>query len=82
MWQDYALSLTGFVFIVSLLPSIFSKDKPAFTTSLITCSGIAVNMVAFATLKLWWTFITNVILFCLWATLGMQMLLKGKIKPE
>jgi hypothetical protein len=82
VWQDYALSFTGLVFIISLFPSVFSKDKPAFTTSLITCSGIAINMLAFATLKLWFTFITNVILFCLWATLAIQMALKGKIKPE
>jgi len=54
-WQELVFTAGGFVFFIALLPSIFSKNKPAFITSLTTASFLSLFVVAFATLDLWWS---------------------------
>jgi hypothetical protein len=54
-WQELVFTVGGFVFFIALLPSIFSKNKPAFITSLVTASFLSLFVLAFATLDLWWS---------------------------
>lgn len=54
-WQELVFTAGGFVFFIALLPSIFSKSKPAFITSLMTASFLSLFVLAFATLDLWWS---------------------------
>jgi hypothetical protein len=35
-WQEIILTLGQIIFIVALLPSVFSKDKPEIWTSILT----------------------------------------------
>ena len=35
-WQDLVFTIGQIIFIISLIPSIISKDKPALATSVIT----------------------------------------------
>jgi len=35
-WQEIVLTIGQIVFIVALLPSVFSKDKPEIWTSILT----------------------------------------------
>lgn len=52
-WQDIVFSLGNFIFFLALLPSIFSTEKPAFGTSLVTAAFLSVFVYAFITLDLW-----------------------------
>jgi len=53
VWQDIVLALGNLVFAVALLPSIFSRDKPALTTSLLTASMLTIFVATFSSLDLW-----------------------------
>ena len=54
-WQEVVFTVGGFMFFVALLPSIFSDNKPALSTSLMTASFLSLFVVAFAKLDLWWS---------------------------
>lgn len=54
-WQEIVFFVGQMVFNLSLLPSIFGKDKPAFSTSLITSTTIFVYVFTYSTLSLWVT---------------------------
>ena len=55
MWQDYVLAIGNVIFIVSLFPSLLSKNKPAILTSLLTGATLTVFVFTFITLKLWFS---------------------------
>jgi len=44
LWQDLVIGIGNWIFAISLLPSIFGKNKPAWSTSLIT----AIVLLSFA----------------------------------
>ena len=75
MWQDFILTGGSIVFIIALIPSVLSKDKPALSTSLITGLTLFVFGVVYATLALWITAILTWIITALWFTLAIQSLL-------
>lgn len=49
-WQDISLMLCNLVFLIALIPSLMSRDKPAKLTSLITASALTVYTVTYITL--------------------------------
>jgi hypothetical protein len=61
-----------FLFIVALAPSVFSKDKPALTTSLLTGSVLAVFVIAFSSLGLLLAAITTSVSSLTWFILAYQ----------
>ena len=71
-WQDYILTIGTILFIIALIPSIFSKDKPALATSLLTGSVLAIFAFVYATLSLWLTTITVSITSITWLILAYQ----------
>lgn len=72
VWQDLVLSAGSFVFFLALIPSVIGKDKPAFSTSVMTGSVLAVFTVTYFTLGLWLATFTTSLASILWAILAIQ----------
>jgi len=71
-WQEVVFTVGGFVFFIALLPSIFSKNKPAFATSIMTAIFLTLFVVAFATLDLWWSAAAQALGALAWWVLTIQ----------
>ena len=76
IWQDIVLMLGGACFAVALIPSVFSKSKPAAATSFITAVVLVAFCVAYATLELWAGFSTTAITAVLWMVLLGQKVIR------
>ncbi|MFP4616740.1 MAG: hypothetical protein ACLFNR_01085 [Candidatus Paceibacterota bacterium] len=74
IWQDIVLSVGQWVFILALLPSIFSSEKPAILTSLITGLVLAVFAFTFYTLELLASAVSTACVSLTWAILVFQAL--------
>ena len=72
VWQDLVLTTGSVLFIIALAPSVFSKDKPALTTSLLTGTVLAVYAVVYVTLSLWLTTVTVGFTSLTWFILAYQ----------
>ena len=72
VWQDWVLATGAIAFIVALVPSVLSKDKPALTTSLLTGTVLAIYAIVYVTLSLWLTTITVAITSLTWFILAYQ----------
>ena len=72
VWQDWILTTGSILFIIALAPSVFSKDKPALTTSLLTGTVLAVFAFVYATLSLWLAALTVAITSLTWFILAYQ----------
>ncbi len=71
-WQDIIIAAGQWIFLLALLPSIFGKDKPALTTSIVTGIVLAVLAFAYATLALWISTISALLVSSAWLTLAVQ----------
>lgn len=71
-WQDIVLSAGQIIFTVSLLPTVLGRDKPAFSTSLIT--GIVLTIFIFTqiTLSLYFTAAGTTTTAALWLIIAYQ----------
>ena len=79
-WQDIVLSVAQVIFAGALLPSVFGKDKPALTTSLVTGSLLIVLVFTFYTLELWFSAGSTAFLSAVWFVLALQKFKnKGKL---
>ena len=72
VWQDWILTTGSILFIIALAPSVFSKDKPALTTSLLTGTVLAVFAFVYGTLHLWLAATTTSITSFTWFILAYQ----------
>lgn len=70
--QEVVFFIGQMIFNISLLPSIFSNDKPALATSLITAVVIFVYVYTYTTLSLWVTAVSVFTTGALWAVLAYQ----------
>jgi hypothetical protein len=77
-WQDIVLSVGQYIFVIALLPSIFSEDKPAFSSSLLTGSVLAVFSFIYFTLGLWSSCIAAGAVSFTWLILAWQKWRRGK----
>ena len=77
-WQDIVLSIGQWIFVIALLPSVFGKDKPAFSSSLITGAVLAVFAFTFATLSLWVSAFSTSLVSITWFVLAAQKYLIQK----
>lgn len=73
-WQDLVLAASLFGFNVALLPSIFSKHKPALTTSLLTALFQLAGFAVYINLALWYSAAMSFVNFTLWSILSIQKL--------
>ena len=71
-WQDIVLSVAQVIFAGALLPSVFGKDKPALTTSLVTGLLLIVLVFTFYTLELWFSAGSTAFLSAVWLVLAVQ----------
>lgn len=72
--SDKLIFLTNIVIALSLLPSIFSYDKPHITTSLFNVIVSIVFMYNYNNLKLRWSAIGNGLIGMMWMILLIQKL--------
>ena len=79
-WQELVFFLGQMIFNISLLPSIFSKDKPALITSMLTATVIFVYVFVYGSLSLWLTGISVGTTGLLWAVLAYQKYRMDKTK--
>lgn len=71
-WQDIVLSIGSVVFLAALIPSVVGKDKPAFTTSLLTGCVLVVFTITYASLSLKYTTLATGLSALLWLILADQ----------
>ncbi|TAH33465.1 hypothetical protein EYC59_05030 [Candidatus Saccharibacteria bacterium] len=71
-WQDVVLAISLLAFNLALVPSVVGKQKPRVATSLTTGLFIVPQLVAFASIKLWYSFAMAFINATLWFTLAVQ----------
>lgn len=73
-WQDLVLTAGSIAFLIALLPSVLSDDKPARATSLLTGAVLLVFAGVYASLELWFTTVVTTATGLLWLTLFVQKL--------
>lgn len=61
------------MFTIALIPTIRGKNKPAFSTSIVTSAVLWIFAVTYMTLELWLATIAQVIGACAWAVLAWQV---------
>jgi len=74
MWQDTVISIGQVIFLLALLPSIFSKNKPAWGTSFLTALILSIFAFTFWTLSLKWGMISSGMVALGWWVLFFQAL--------
>jgi len=84
-WQQTVLALGQIVFIVALLPSVFSSDKPEIWTSIITGTVALSIAITYITMSLPVAAISAFFNFVFWSILAFQkfrqMKQKRSVKP-
>ncbi len=78
-WQDLVISVCQLFFVIAMIPSIRSNDKPALTTSIMNVILVAIITVCLFTLKLWFSSFTAALVGLTWSILAIQ---KRKINSK
>jgi hypothetical protein len=78
IWQDVVLGGAQIFFAVSLLPSVFSKDKPALATSIMTSFMLYVICFVNYTLNLYGAAAGLFLVASLWGILAFQKFTEKK----
>ncbi len=79
-WQDIVFSIGQWIFIIALIPLIFSKDKPALSSSLMTGTVLAVFAFTYSTLSLWTASASTVLSAGAWFILATQKIRANRKK--
>lgn len=72
MWQDYVIGIGAFFFIVTLIPSILSSNKPDIKTSVPTALILYIFTFSYITLGLWLAALTTFGTAFAWSILAFQ----------
>lgn len=72
VWQDIVITIGQIIFAAALIPSIRGADKPAFSTSSITGSILAIFGITFATLQFWGSMLLSSLVAIEWFILAVQ----------
>jgi hypothetical protein len=81
-WRDIFLSVGQYIFVLALLPSVFGKNKPAFTSSLLTGSVLGMFAFIYWTLGLWSSVIATSAVAITWFILAWQKYTEEKKEPK
>lgn len=76
--QDFVLSAGSMIFIIALLPTVFSATKPAITTSLLTGSTLAVFAATYQTLGFTYACLTTAASAALWIVIAAQTIVQRR----
>ena len=71
-WLDIVIAICQLAFLPSVLPTIFGKDKPAISTSIMNAVIVAIITTTMATLHLWFSVITGTLTALIWVVLAIQ----------
>ena len=77
MWQDYVIAIGSWLFIIALIPTIISKEKPALTTSLLTASVLTSYVLCFSSLGMLMSAISGAGTALCWWILAFQKMTNG-----
>lgn len=73
MWQDWVVSILQWVFILSLLPTVFhATQKPPVSTSLLSGIGLIILSATYFTLDLTVSTFSSFLLGTLWIVVAYQ----------
>lgn len=83
VWQDFALTLVGIIFVYSVIPQIyvgFKKRKGFITlpTSILATIAVIIQTIALFTLNLYFSAIVSVVLLIGWILLLIQRIIYGR----
>lgn len=76
MWQDFVILIGSLVFLIALLPSIFSKNKPDKLTSISTAIVLYVYFGTYITLDLYFSSTVVLATATAWLVLFFQAIKK------
>lgn len=82
LWQDIILTICQLTFVAALFPTIISKDKPAFATSVINAAVLCIVGVVNITLQLYGFAISVFILAIGWGILAFQKQSQSRKKSK
>jgi hypothetical protein len=71
-WQEIVLTIGQLVFIIALLPSILSKDKPEIWTSILTGTVALSIAITYITMSIPIAAISAFLNFVAWSILAIQ----------
>lgn len=83
-WQELVLTLGQVVFIIALLPSIFSSDKPEIWTSVLTGTVALSIAITYVTLSIPIAAASAFLNFVAWSVLAIQKTRQSKrnVRPR
>jgi len=76
IWQDYVLAIGNWLFAIALIPTIIGKDKPAFSTSIMTSVILTIFAFCYFSLGLKWGAMAMGFGALAWWILTIQRLMK------
>lgn len=76
-WQDIVISIAQLCFVIAMIPSIRSNDKPALATSVMNVCLVTVIVICLFSLQLWFSAVSAVAVALAWGILAIQ-----KLKPN
>lgn len=71
-WQDIVFTVGSLVFIIALLPSVFSENKPDIKTSALTTVILSVFALTYFSLHLYFSSIVTFATALVWGFLAWQ----------
>ena len=77
-WQQIVLALGQIVFIIALIPSLVSKDKPEIWTSIITALVALSISITYFSMSIPIAAISALLNFIFWSILAFQKLIQIK----
>ena len=78
MWQDWVMSIGQWLFIIALLPTIFSSNKPPLLTSILTAIVLSSFVVALSSLGLIISAISTGLTCVCWIIIAVQTLMRRR----
>lgn len=72
LWQDYVIAIAQIGFIIALIPTLFTKDKPPVSTSFMNVIILAIITFCLFTLELYFSTVTASAIAITWAIVGFQ----------
>ncbi len=81
-WQDTTIAFCQLLFLPSMLPTLFGKDKPALSTSVMNTIIVAIITFVMSTLNLWFSVITGTLTAAIWAILAYQKYREQSLKKK
>lgn len=71
-WQDLIFTVGQLFFVIALIPTVRGKDKPAFSTSLITSLILLGFALTYLTMALWGSALFAFLNAVAWGILAVQ----------